>query len=276
MKNQSEIQWFPGHMTKTKREFQKVLPKVDIIIELRDARTPEACKNPLIDTLLKEKPRIICLTRKDLADPEETKRWLDYYGKKSNVVALNALDAKDAKKLLSLSKKIIKTPDRAFFEHKIMIVGIPNIGKSTLINTLMGKKRTKVQNKPGITKQTSWIPLETGIVLLDTPGILWPKFEDQDAAKLLAVTGAIKDTHYDEEIICFYLLNYLMENYPEKLKNRYKLPTLPKTAIECLYEIGKQRGCLVKGGDVDEYKVYELLLNEFKAGKIGKITLETV
>ncbi|RAP39054.1 ribosome biogenesis GTPase YlqF [Candidatus Marinamargulisbacteria bacterium SCGC AAA071-K20] len=276
MKSQANIQWFPGHMTKTRREFQKTLPTVDIVIELRDARIPEASKNPLIDSLLKDKPRIICLTRKDLADPEETKKWLDHYGSKNNVVALNALQAKDAKKLLSLSKRIVKTPDRAFFEHKIMIVGIPNIGKSTLINTLMGKKRTKVQNKPGVTKQTSWIPLETGIVLLDTPGILWPKFEDQKSAKLLAATGAIKDTHFEEDDIALFVIEFLMKNYPDKLKERYKLKQLPSSAIDCIYEIGKRRGCLVKGGEVDEYKVYDILLNEFKNGIIGNFTLETV
>lgn len=276
MNNNSQklIQWFPGHMTKTKREFEKLLPKVDIVIELRDARLPEASKNPLIDSLLKQKPRIICLTRKDLADKDITKQWLSHYQSLGKVVAVNALDAKDSKKLLSLCKQIVDLKNKPFMELRVMIVGIPNIGKSTLINTLKGKKHAKVQNKPGVTRHNSWIKLEQGVVLMDTPGILWPKFEDQLAAKRLAASGAIKDTHYDEDEICLFLTDFLLKHYPQNLMNRYKLKTLPPNSLDLIKEIGKKRGCLVKGGDVDEYKVFELLLTEFRAGKMGEITLE--
>ncbi len=276
------INWYPGHMKKTKESIQKNLSMVDIVYELIDARIPHSSQNPIIDEILGDKPRITILNKCDLADPNANNIWQDYFLSKGiNSVCIDALSGKGIERLHKLTDKVteekrlayekrgvISTPTRA------MILGIPNVGKSTLINTLSRKKGAKTGNRPGITKTNQWIKTTYNLELLDTPGILWPKFEDKEVGLNLAFTGAIKDEILDIESLALKLIERLALTCPKLLSNRYGLDLSDKTYLEIMDEIGMKRGCLIRGGDIDYTKVAGIILDEFRKGIIGKITLE--
>lgn len=266
------IGWYPGHMNKARKDIMKLLQQVDLVIELVDARLPYSSENPLLNSLINETARLKVLNKTDLADPATTKLWLDFY-KQKNITpyALDKNHAEAIKKLLKTARLVSgKKPDQIL---RIMIVGIPNVGKSTFLNILSDRKAAKVGNEPAVTKFTSEISLDDSIKLIDTPGVLWPKIEDQQSAYRLAVTGAIKNTAIEFEDIALFAIDFLRKDYPEQLAERYQLPDVSLEASQLLEAIGKKRGCLRKGG-VDYHKASEVLLNDIRNGALGKISLE--
>ena len=271
------IHWYPGHMHKATREMTKILPEVDLVIELLDARLPASSQNPVIAALSQTKPCIKILSKSDLADPETTTAWQDHFEQDASVKTLQTtLDQADkAQKVTRLCQALV--PGKALEHLRIvaMVAGIPNVGKSTLINALAGRRVTKTGDEPAITKSQQRIKLEEGITLLDTPGILWPKIENENSGYRLAAAGAIRDTAMGIEDVAFYLADYLIKHYPENLKNRYDLVSVPTTEIEFIELMGARRGCLSSGGRVDLEKASAILVNEFRAGMLGLITLET-
>jgi len=276
------INWYPGHMKKTRESIQKSLPMVDVVFELIDSRIPYSSQNPVIDSLLGEKPRIIILNKSDLASSDANKLWQDYFINKGiKSVLIDSLNGKGIDKLLELSYEITDIKRKAYERRGVinrptrsMILGIPNVGKSTLINTLSGRKGAKTGNKPGITKTNQWIKTKGNLELLDTPGILWPKFEDLDVALNLAFTGAIKDEILDIETLCLKLIERLAKYFPNLLNNRYNIEIEGKSYLDIMEDIGKRRGCIIKGGQIDHTKVSHIVLDEFRRGIIGSITLE--
>ena len=282
-----QIQWFPGHMAKTRRLITENLKLVDVVIEIVDARIPQSSRNPLIEKLVIDKPRVIILNKADLADDNITSEWLNFYNKQGQYKALkcNSIDSKsNVIKLLQenleqlTSEKRERRASRGIKSQTIrtMIVGIPNVGKSTLINKLAGSKVTKTGNKPGVTKGKQWIRIASNIDLLDTPGILWPKFEDPDVGFKLALTSAIKDEVFDFEEVAFKFVSEMVLRYPKLLGERFKLSEedLTKETIDIIEQIGRSRGCIRKGNLIDYEKVYTIIITEFRDGKIGKISLE--
>lgn len=277
------INWYPGHMKKTRESIQKNLKMIDIVFELLDARIPYSSQNPIIDSLIGNKPRIVLLNKSDLADANGNRQWQEHYKSLGiSSIMLNSLSGKgvddlisearrimDEKRVNNARKGIINQPIRA------MILGIPNVGKSTLINSLAGRKSTKTGNRPGITKTNQWIKTKGGIELLDTPGILWPKFEEEQVGINLAFTGAIKDEILDTETLALKLVEKLIALKPHALIERYKIEmdaeNEPLTVME---SIALKRGCLLKGGSFDYEKVSRIILDEFRRGMMGKITLE--
>lgn len=282
---QNPIQWFPGHMAKTRRVIKECLPQVDIVLELLDARIPYSSKNPETEKIIGEKPKLTVLTKSSLANPDISARWAKYYEAKNQktVVIDSALgigmDALSSKIREMLSEKIERYKAKGMEGRKLkaMIVGIPNVGKSSLINRLAGSKKAKVENRPGVTLAKQWVPTEIGIDLLDMPGVLWPKFEDSTVGENLAITGAIRDAILDTEEIAMILCMRLMKCAPEEFMARYKL-TVDEVAGLDSYDlfrlVGKKRGFLVSGGDINHTRTAEMLLEEFRSAKIGKITLE--
>ena len=271
------IQWFPGHMHKASKEIKKILPKVDLIIEILDARIPYSSDNPMLATLRGDKPCIKVLNKSDLADAEITLEWQSFLEKDKGVKTL-ALSTEQADKvhyLTQLCHKMLPGRQDGIKTIHAMIMGIPNVGKSTLINILAGKTIAKTGNEPAITKGQQRIKLDNNIVLTDTPGLLWPKFDHQNIGYRLATTGAIKDTAIDHDDIAFFAAAYLMQHYPDKLKQRYELEQIPDSELELLETIGRKRGCLRAGGQVELDKVCKLLLTELRAGALGRISLET-
>lgn len=276
-----QYQWYPGHMTKAKRQMQEDIKLVDLVIELVDARIPISSHNPDIDTLGRQKARMVLLNKADLADEAKNKAWCDYY-KKQGIFAVR-LDArnrggmKDVQSVIqdacrekierNLKRGIINRPVRA------MVAGIPNVGKSTFINSFAGKACAKTGNKPGVTKGKQWIRLNKQVELLDTPGILWPKFENQIIGMHLAYIGSIRDEIVNREELAFELLKELLERYPGLLADRFAL-SAAQTPLEALEQIAKNRSCLKKGGELDTEKAAALLLEEFRSGKLGRITME--
>ena len=271
------IQWYPGHMHKAQKEIQEAMPQIDLVIEVLDARIPFSSENPMVAKLRGEKPCIKLLNKCDLADPETTQAWIEYLEQEQGVkaLAITTLQPGMLKKIPELVRKLV--PIRADNEKDIrtMIMGIPNVGKSTIINTLAGRVIAKTGNEPAVTKSQQRINLKNGIVLSDTPGILWPKVDNEASSYRLAITGAIKDTAMEYEDVALFAAEYFLQAYPEAIKDRYKIDTLPQTDIELLEEIGKKRGARRAGGRVDLHKVSELLLHEYRSGKMGLLSLET-
>ena len=271
------INWYPGHMHKANKDMTEALPQVDLIIELLDCRLPYSSQNPAIAKLGQNKPCIKVLSKSDLADPEITARWQAYFEREASVkTLLTTLDQTDkAQKLLPLCHKLVPNKPKASSNILAMITGIPNVGKSTLINAVAGRKVAKTGDEPAITKGLQKIKIGEGIVFLDTPGILWPKIHNENSGYRLAASGAIKDTATEVDDIAFYLSNFLLQHYPQLLMERYELESLPASDIEFLELLGARRGCLRAGGHVDLEKVSSILVNEFRAGTLGHITLET-
>lgn len=277
------IQWFPGHMTKTKRMIADSIKLCDCVIELCDARCPESSRNPELPKLIGDKKLLLVINKSDIADPVETQKWLQRFKKDGiSTVAVSCNDSKGTLKILDsvkelLKEKIERDKSRGYVNKpiRVMVCGIPNVGKSSFINKIYGKSAAKAGDRPGVTRGKQWITLKNGMELLDTPGILWPKFEDKNVALRLAFTGAIKDEVLDTEELCAHLCLYLAENYPERLKERYKIDLEENlTGFEILERISRKRGFIVKGGEVDFLRGASVVLDEFRGAKLGKITLE--
>ena len=279
------IQWFPGHMAKTRRMISECLGSVDIILELLDARIPYSSKNPEIEKLTAGKPKLTVLTKASLADPDISKKWVEYYAKHNKNALL--IDSTDSLGIKSLSDAIRKTLSEKLARYsekgmegrtlKAMIVGIPNVGKSSLINRLAGAKRAKVEDRPGVTVNKQWVTTEIGIDLLDMPGVLWPKFEDERVGRNLAITGAIRDKILDTEEIAMMLCSTLMDCAPEKFMQRYKLTedeTYGLDGYDLFELVARRRGMLMAGGAINSSRCAEMLLDEFRGAVIGKISLE--
>lgn len=277
------IQWFPGHMAKARRQVTEKLKLVDIIFELVDARIPYSSRNPMIDEIIQHKPRLVLLNKADMADPRMTKEWITYFSERGvKALAINSQAGTGMKEIVQASELLLKEKfDRMKAKGVVrprairaMIVGIPNAGKSTLINRLAKKNIAKTGNTPGVTKAQQWIKVGKELELLDTPGILWPKFEDQEVGLKLALTGAIKDAILNLQDICVYGLRFLEREYPDRLKERFELSHIPEDVVELFDAIGKRRGCLMARGEVDYDKVAELFIREFRMELFGSITLE--
>ncbi|NLY19231.1 MAG: ribosome biogenesis GTPase YlqF [Clostridiaceae bacterium] len=277
------IQWFPGHMAKTKRMITENIKMVDVVIELLDARIPKSSQNPDITELTRNKPRVIVLNKSDLADPDKNKLWSDWLKKRGiDAIHTNSLTGEGTKELINKLKKIMeqkiqnaKEKGRILRPIKTMVVGIPNVGKSAFINRIAGKATAITGDRPGVTKNKQWIRINREIQLMDTPGVLWPKFDDEETGLNLAFTGAIKDEIMDVATLAVCLLEKLSVLYPEQLKSRFKLTDLDnKTGLEIIEEAGRKRGCLISGGEVDYYRIANIVLDEFRGAKIGRITLE--
>lgn len=288
------INWYPGHMKKTRELIQENLKAVDLVVEILDSRIPVSSRNPIISELLGKKKRIVLLGKCDLADEAETARWQEYFGGRSAALPMNAQTGEHTKEFFRLLQDYQRQRDaeRSYKRPlRLMIVGVPNVGKSSFINRLTAKKSTKTGDRPGVTKGKQWITLENGMQLLDTPGILWPKFEDPRVGLYLAFCGSIKDEILDVQDLAFELLKVLRERYPEELRARYKLPELgsPDAAYEDLYDedgmpippaladmeaIAEKRGFYLSGKRIDYERTGRMLLDEFRSGLIGRITLE--
>ena len=276
-----EFQWYPGHMSKAKRAMQEDLKLINVIIELVDARVPLSSKNPDIDPMANGKSRIILLNKCDLADAAVTAQWKKYYEKKGFFVALvNSKQGKGVKQVNEViqsacKEKIERDRRRGILNRPIraMIVGIPNVGKSTFINSFAGKACTKTGNKPGVTKGKQWIRLNKNVELLDTPGILWPKFEDQTVGLRLAFIGSIKDELSNQYELCLLLMKYLQEHYPEAVPKAYKIEA-DDSEVVLLERVAKRRGCLKAGGEYDLDKAANYVIDDFRNGRLGAISLE--
>lgn len=276
------IQWFPGHMAKAKREIAENLKLVDVVIELVDARAPFSSQNPMLQELVQHKRKIIVLMKRDLADEEITKRWLQYFhNNENNAIAVSVNQKNDITNLISLVKVTGMEVQQKMIEKGVkprsvraLIAGVPNVGKSTLINRLANKRIAKIGDRPGITKQQQWIKVRNQFELLDTPGILWPKFEEESIGIKLAIIGTIKYELVPNQDVVAYLLNYLYEHYPHVLKERYELEEI-NDMWDTFGHIGKKRGALESGGKVNFDKVAEIVLQDFRSGRLGQISLET-
>ncbi|GGC90528.1 ribosome biogenesis GTPase A [Thalassobacillus devorans] len=275
------IQWFPGHMAKAKREVAEKLKLVDFVIELVDARAPESSQNPMLQQLLQTKPKMIVMMKKDLADPKLSEQWMETF-KNDNVsaVAVNAQEKKDIQALINLAKQMAQEKMNKMKAKGInprparaMILGIPNVGKSTLINRLANKKIAKTGDRPGVTTSQQWIKVKKDFELLDTPGILWPKFEDEEVGYRLAAIGTIKDQILPIEDVAAYILDYLKNFYPDLLKERFGFSNF-EDMIEAFETIGKRRGCLEAGARVNYEKTAEVIIQDLRSGKLGRITFD--
>ncbi len=273
----ANINWFPGHMHKARKEIAEIMPQVDVIIEVLDARIPYSSENPLVPGLRGDTPCIKLLNKADLADPAITDLWVAELERTQGVRALpvSQQQPERIRQLLPLCESLLPHRNLAIRPARAMIMGIPNVGKSTLINTLAGRVIAKTGNEAGVTKAQQKIKLDNGILLTDTPGFLWPKLSPPECGYRLAATGAIKDTVFDYVDIALFTAAYLLDAYPDALKARYHLDALPDTDVELLEAIGRQRGSMRKGGSVELQKVSALLINELRAGQLGRISLET-
>ncbi len=277
------VQWFPGHMAKTRRLIKESLPFVDLVTELVDARIPMSSSNPELSEMIGNKPRIVLLNKCDVADEKTTQKWVEYY--KSKGIYSLPVDCRSGKGLnnyLPLVREILKDKIQKNTEKgmagkplRVMVVGIPNTGKSSFINRMAGKNRAKVADKPGVTRSNSWFAVGKGIELLDTPGVLWPKFEDRTVGDKLAFIGSVKDEVLDSETLALKLINVLKEGYEERITERFKISGFEnKQDYEILEMIGRKRGMLISGGEVDTERASVILLDEYRAGKLGKLTLD--
>lgn len=277
------IQWFPGHMTKTKRMIKASLPLVDAVVEILDARVPESSRNPDLQSLIEGKPRIIILNKCDTADDSSTQKWISWYRNQGIVaIAADCRSGKGLNKFIPAVKQVLAELIQKY-ESKgmkgrvlhLMVVGIPNVGKSSFINRLAGQKKAKVEDRPGVTRTKQWVKLSEDIELLDMPGVLWPKFEDMSVGEKLAFTGAVKDDVVDIETLACRLLCVLNSLYKNELTTRYKIETVEdEDGYELLKKVGKARGMLVSGGEINTERAAITVLDEFRGGKLGRITLE--
>ena len=289
------INWYPGHMAKTKRQIQEDLKLIDVVVELLDSRIPISSRNPDINTLVQGKKKIIVLNKSDLAEEKETIKWVEYFkAQRIPAVITDANSGKGIKDVIKQAELIMKDEldkreekGRIGRKIRIMILGIPNVGKSSFINRLANKNSLEVGNKPGVTRKKQWIKISNSIELLDTPGVLWPKFESDEVALNLAYTGTIKDDVLEKTDVAFYFLKYMLENEIDKLVARYNLSkqeilnslenqTRPENEIiyDIMLQIGKSRGAVVSGGNVDDVKTANIILEDFRSGKLGRLTLE--
>ena len=282
--NKQNINWFPGHMAKSFRKMAEDLKIIDLVTEIADARVPVSSRNPDLDKLLQNKPRIILLNKSDMADEKATNDWIEHY-KKSGIVAI-PVDCKTGKGVNAF-KTTIKTAMqdklKKYAENgmagkpiRVMVVGVPNVGKSSFINRISGGAKAKAENRPGVTRGNQWFTIDKQLELLDTPGVLWPKFEDNTTGEHLSFTGAVTDRIIDTELLAVDLIKILTEKYPEMLKSRYSLDEIPQDEYDALCLIGKKRGMVIKGGETDTLRAANMLLEEFRSCKIGRITLEKV
>ena len=274
------INWYPGHMKKTRELIQQNLKMVDAVVEVIDARIPVSSRNPIIDELVRGKPRIIVLNKSDLADENASRAWTEALRTDgSRTLAMNCMSGGGVKELFRLLERMEseKNRDRAMQKaYRLMIVGVPNVGKSSLINRMTGKKSAQTGDRPGVTKGKQWLKLQNVMQLLDTPGILWPKFEDPKAGMNLAFCGSIKDEILDIPTLGMELISVLAENYPQLLAERYKLDGIAETPLENMENMALKRGCILPGKRIDYERIGKLVLDEFRSGKIGRITLEQV
>ncbi len=278
------LQWYPGHMRKAERLVKENLKLVDVVVELLDARIPLSSANPVLREIVGGKPRLIVLNKADLADETATRAWVKYFAAQGiAAVPVDAVQGRGVKELVQVIAKCAKPKTDKLVQHgakaraaRCMILGIPNVGKSSLINRLSGGSKTKVENRPGVTRAKQWIRLGTQLELLDMPGILWPKFEDQQAALHLAFTGAINDNVYDVASVVLLLLDTLRRAYPSALIERYRLEGVLPSGIALLEEIGRKRGCLRAGGKIDYEKAEQIVLTDFRSGRLGRVTLDAL
>ena len=278
------IQWFPGHMTKAQRMIEEHMKQVDAVCEILDARIPMASRNPDIDRLAGDKPRIVVLNRTDLADPKATARWHAAFQRQGmTVLETDSRSGKGVNGFAGAVRTALRDKIEAYAAKgqvgrpmRVMVLGIPNVGKSTFINKVAHRKTARAEDRPGVTRSKQWVPVDPTLELLDTPGILWPKFDDPEVGKRLAFTGAIKDDVLDIEELACYLMDYLAAHYADTLTERYKIEVEPgDTGYELLEKAGRKRGFLMRGAQVDTERMARILLDEFRAGKLGRFTLET-
>lgn len=277
------IQWFPGHMAKARRQVTEKLKLIDIVFELVDARIPMSSRNPMIDDIVSSKPRIVLLNKADKADDTITKKWIEFFKERDiPAIAIDAQSGTGLKQITSLSKILLKEKFNKMTAKGIkprairaLIIGIPNVGKSTLINRLAKKNIAKTGDRPGVTTAQQWVKVGNELELLDTPGILWPKFEDQLVGQKLATTGAIKDAILNLQDITVFALSFLKEHYPKRLLERFHLEELPDEIVPLFDEIGKKRGCMMSGGYIDYDKTSELILRDIRTDKLGRLSFET-
>lgn len=272
------INWYPGHMKKTRELIQENLKLVDAVVEVIDARIPRSSRNPIIGELIKGKERILLFNKSDLADSEATKEWMEAFQRQgSAALAANCMSGDGAARLLKQLQRLREEKNRQQVRQKpyrLMIVGVPNVGKSSLINRLTGRKSAQTGDRPGVTKGKQWLSLPGNMQLLDTPGILWPKFEDPEVGLNLAFCGSIKDEILDVASLALELISLLQREYPRLLAQRYKLEDLPETPLETMEAAAQKRGCILPGKKIDYERIARVVLDEFRAGKIGRITLE--
>ena len=282
MSEMQNIQWFPGHMTKTKRKIAEILPIIDAVAEIVDARIPISSRNPDLMGIIKDKPLLILLNKCDMADPKETAKWISFY--KNKGIPAIPVDCKTGKGVADFKDKVKEILGDKLESYKakgmvgkplrVMVVGIPNVGKSTFINRIAGASRLKAENRPGVTRGNQWVTVDKQLELLDTPGVLWPKFEDQTVGEHLAFTGAVKDAVLDTELLAMRLLENLSENYRELLTARFGELDFDLDSYDLLSLVGKKRGMVIRGGETDTERAAKMLLEEYRNCKIGKITLE--
>lgn len=279
------IQWYPGHMTKTRRMIAEQIKHVDAVCEIVDARIPVSSRNPDVDELTAGKPRLVVLNRVDQADPGETRRWAAYFrGKGYAVLEANAKGGAGTAQFAAAVRELLRDKLAAWADRgqvgrtvRIMVLGIPNVGKSTFINKVAHRKTARAEDRPGVTRSKQWVPVDSTLELLDTPGILWPRFDDPEVGKRLAFTGAIKDDVVDMEELACYLMDYLSRRYAPVLAERYKIEVEPEdSGYDLLEKAGRKRGFLMRGAQVDTQRMARVLLDEFRGGKLGRFTLETV
>ena len=272
------LSWFPGHMTKTRRMITAEIKNMDAVCEILDARIPLSSRNPDVDELTAGKPRLVVLNRVDQADPGETRRWAAYFREKGYaVLEANAKFAAAVRELLRDKLAAWAQRGQAGRTVRVMVLGIPNVGKSTFINKVARRKTARAEDRPGVTRSKQWVPVDSTLELLDTPGILWPRFDDPEVGKRLAFTGAIKDDVVDMEELACYLMDYLGRRYAPVLEERYKIDVQPEdSGYDLLEKAGRKRGFLMRGAQVDTQRMARVLLDEFRGGKLGRFTLETV
>lgn len=281
--NSQNIQWYPGHMTKTRRRIEECIKLVDGVVEIIDARIPLSSRNPDIDAITSRRPRIVLLNKADIADGAATSRWIDFFsGSGARAIACDCKTGKglnrfsdEVRKLLAEKIAVWESKGMGGRSVRLMVVGIPNVGKSSFINRMAKGGKARVADRPGVTRGNQWFTIGGGIELLDTPGVLWPKFDDPDVGRKLAFTGAVKDSVIDVETLCLDLLGYMSANYPQRICERYKLDSVEGlTPVEIMESIAKKRGMIMRGGETDYERVSVMIMDEYRAGRLGRITLE--